>query len=208
MPRRETACDAGRQCPTLARLRAVRRRRRRQGDEHHHGLRAHARQPAEGHGAGPAHRAHRGRRGAHLRHGQPVQAGRHLFERGPALCAGGHRLGAVVPRGDRRPDPGGRHQRGRRHRELDGRGHQLQRARPGDAALLHLLLDVRLPARGRRDLGRGRPARRAASCSAPPRAAPRWAARACSTRTAPATWSRRPFPTARPTTRPSRARWR
>ncbi len=45
--------------------------------------------------AGPAHRAHRGRRGAHLRHGQPVQAGRHLFQRGPALRAGGHRLGAV-----------------------------------------------------------------------------------------------------------------
>ena len=108
--------------------------------------------------ARPAHRAHRGRRGAHLRHGQPVQAGRHLFERGPALCAGRHRLGAQLPRGHRRPDPRRRHQRSRRHRELDRRGHQLQRARPGDAALLHLLLDVRLPARGRPDLGRGRPA--------------------------------------------------
>jgi pyruvate dehydrogenase E1 component len=48
---------------------------------------------------------------------------------------------------------------------------------------------------------------RAASCSAPPRAAPRWAARACSTRTAAATWWRPPSPTARPTTRPTRARW-
>ena len=46
--------------------------------------------------AGSAHRADRRRRGAHLRHGQPVQAGRHLFQRGPALRAGGHRLGAVA----------------------------------------------------------------------------------------------------------------
>jgi pyruvate dehydrogenase E1 component len=49
---------------------------------------------------------------------------------------------------------------------------------------------------------------RAASCWAPPRAAPRWAAKACSTRTAAATWWPRPSPTARPTTRPSPARWR
>ena len=35
----------------------------------------------------------------------------------------------------------------------------VQRARPADAAVLHLLLDVRLPARRRPDLGRGRPAR-------------------------------------------------
>ncbi len=45
------------------------------------------------------HRAYRGRRGAHLWHGQPVQAGGHLQQRGPALCARGHRLGAELPRG-------------------------------------------------------------------------------------------------------------
>ena len=140
-------------------LRAVRPRRCRQGDEHHHGLRAHAGRPAEGRAARPAHRAHRGRRGTHLRHGQPVQAGGHLQQRGPALRAGGHRLRAQLPGGAGRPDPGRRHQRGRRHRQLDGRRHQLQRARPGHAAVLHLLLDVRLPARGRCHLGRRRPAR-------------------------------------------------
>ena len=76
---------------------------------------------------------------------------------GQRLCAGGHRVGAVVSRSHRRADPRGRHQRGRRDRELDRGRDQLQRARSRDAAVLHLLLDVRLPARGRPDLGRGRP---------------------------------------------------
>ena len=35
---------------------------------------------------------------AHLWHGQSVQAGGHLLKRWPALCAGGHRIGAVPPR--------------------------------------------------------------------------------------------------------------
>ncbi len=111
------------------------------------------------HHAGPAHRTHRGRRGAHLWHGQPVQAGGHLQQRGPALRARRHRIGAELPRGAGRPDSGRRHQRGRCHRQLDGRGHQLQRARPGHAAVLHLLLHVWLPAGGRRHLGGCRPAR-------------------------------------------------
>ncbi len=78
--------------PALARLRRLRDPGRRQGDEHDDGLRAHADQPAEGQAARPARRADRRRRGAHLRHGQPVQAGRHLFERRPDLRARGHRL--------------------------------------------------------------------------------------------------------------------
>jgi pyruvate dehydrogenase E1 component len=107
-----------------------------------------------------------------------------------------------------RADPGRRHQRSRRHRQLDGRGHQLQRARPGHAAVLHLLLDVRLPARGRRHLGRRRPAR--ARLPAGRHLGPHHAGRrrACSTRTAAATWWPPPSPTAAPTTRPSRASWR
>ena len=60
----------------------------------------------------------------------------------------------------------------------------VQRARPADAAVLHLLLDVRLPARRRPDLGRRRPARARLPVRRHRRAAPRWAARACSTRTA------------------------
>ena len=77
---------------------------------------------------------------------------------GPALRAGRHRLGAVVPGSAGRPDPGGGHQRSRRDRQLDRGRDQLQRARLSDGAVLHLLLDVRLPAGGRRDLGCGRPA--------------------------------------------------
>ena len=56
---------------------------------------------------------------------------------------------------------------------VDRRGDQLQRARRADAAVLHLLLDVRLPARRRPDLGGGATRARAASCSAPPPAARR-----------------------------------
>ena len=114
MPRaRRRRADACR-CRRLARYAQLRAAGRRQGDEHDDGLRAPARRAAEGPGARPARRADRRRRGAHLRHGQPVQAGRHLFQRRPALRAGGHRLGAQLPRSDRRPDPRRRHQRGRR----------------------------------------------------------------------------------------------
>ena len=56
--------------------------------------------------------------------------------------------------------------------------------RRADDPVLHLLLDVRLPARRRPRLGRGRHAARAASCSAAPPGARRSTARACSTRTA------------------------
>ncbi len=48
------------------------------------------------------------------------------------------------------------------HGQLDRRSHQLQRARPGDAALLYLLLDVRLSARRRRRSGRRPTSARAA----------------------------------------------
>ena len=51
-------------------------------------------------------------------------------------------------------------------------------------SVLHLLLDVRLPADRRPDLGRRPTCAPAASCSAAPPAAPRSTARACSTRTA------------------------
>ena len=61
--------------------------------------------------------------------------------------------------------------------------------------VLHLLLDVRLPADRRPDLGRRRHARPRASCWAAPPAAPRWPAKACSTRTATATCSPWPIPT-------------
>ena len=72
-----------------------------------------------------------------------------------------------------RPDPAGRHQRGRRHVRLDGGGDVVLDARRADDPVLHLLLDVRLPARRRSRVGRRRHALRAASCSAARRAARR-----------------------------------
>ena len=48
-----------------------------------------------------AHRADHPRRGAHVRHGPPVQGGRHLRRQRPALRAGRLRARALVPRGDR-----------------------------------------------------------------------------------------------------------
>ena len=163
---------------------------------------------AQGPDAGPAHRADRRRRGAHLRHGQPVQAGRHLLAasasatspRTSARCSATARRidGQILEEGISEAGAIG---------QLDRGGHQLQRARPGDAAVLHLLLDVRLPARRRPDLGRGRPARARLPARRHRRAAPRSAARACSTRTAAATWWPRRSRTAAPTTRPSPASW-
>ena len=55
-----------------------------------------------------------------------------------------------------RPGPAGRHQRGRRDVRLDGGGDQLFDARRADDPVLHLLFDVRLPARRRSGLGRRR----------------------------------------------------
>jgi pyruvate dehydrogenase E1 component len=55
-----------------------------------------------------------------------------------------------------RPDPAGRHQRSRRHEQLDRRGHVVLDEQPHHGAVLHLLLDVRLPAHRRPGLGGGR----------------------------------------------------
>ena len=54
-----------------------------------------------------------------------------------------------------RPGAGGRHHRGRRVLLVDGLRHQLQHQRPAADAVLHLLLDVRLPAHRRQRLAGG-----------------------------------------------------
>ena len=64
------------------------------------------------------------------------------------------------------------------------RRQRLRVARRQHDPVLHLLLDVRIPARRRPDLGGRRHRAPAASCSAAPPAARRWQARGCSTRTA------------------------
>ena len=104
----------------------------------------------------PLRRADRARRGPHLRHGSPLPPVRHLLPRRPALRAGRFRQRALLSRGGRRADPGRRHQRGR----VDGFVHcrrefAFQPRREHDP-VLHLLLDVRLPADRRPDLGRRR----------------------------------------------------
>ena len=73
-------------------------------------------------------------------------------------------------------------------------GTRLRDARHQHDPVLHLLLDVRLPARRRPDLGRRRHAHARASCSAAPPAARRSPAKACSTRTATATLLALPVP--------------
>ena len=139
---------------------------------------------------GPRVRADRARRSAHLRHGRHVPPARHLLAARPAVQAGGRRPADVLPRGART----GRCWRkastkAARSRQLDRRGHHLQHERPADDAVLHLLLDVRLPAHRRPAPGRPATCARAASCSAAPPAAPRSTAKACSTKTATATCS-------------------
>ena len=120
-----------------------------------------------------AHRADRPRRIAHVRHGRHVPPARHLEPAGPALHAGGRRPADVLQGDQERPDPAGRDQRGRRHVRLDRGGDVVFDARRADDPVLHLLLDVRLPARRRSRVGGGRHALRAASCWAAPPAARR-----------------------------------
>ncbi len=69
---------------------------------------------------GKLDRAHHPRRGPHLRHGVDHPAGRHLRQPGTALQAARSGHAALLPRGEERPDPGGRHHRSR----LDGIVHR------------------------------------------------------------------------------------
>ena len=79
----------------------------------HDGLRTAAVAPDARQEYRPLHRADRARRGPHLRHGGPLPPVRHLLARRPALRAGRFRHRALLPRGQRRADSGGRHHRGR-----------------------------------------------------------------------------------------------
>ena len=103
-----------------------------------------------------ADRADRARRVAHVRDGGPVPPGRDLLAGRPALPAAGFRAADVLQGGSARPDPRGGHHRGRLGLVVRRRRHLLLDARDVDGAVLHLLLDVRLPAGRRPDLGRRR----------------------------------------------------
>ncbi len=80
-------------------------------------------------------------------------------------------------------DSGGGDHRGWLHGQLHCRRQLIRHTGRARGALLHLLLDVRLPAGGRSDLGGGGHPGRAASSSERPPARPRSRARGCSTRT-------------------------
>jgi transketolase N-terminal domain/subunit len=138
-------------------IRSLRAGGGRQGNVDDHGCRPASRQSVEGQDARSLRRAHRGRRGPHVRDGEPVSPGRHLFAARPTLRARGCAFDARLSRGARRAAPRGGHHRGRRAVLVDRRCDFVQRAWPRDAAVLHLLLDVRLPAGGRSHLGGRRP---------------------------------------------------
>ena len=153
-------------------------------------------------------RAHRARRGAHVRHGVAVPPVRHLLPRRPALRAGGQVHAPLLPRGHGRADPGRGDHRGGLHGVVHRRRHLLRHPWHRHAAVLHLLLDVRLPAGGRPHLGRGRPAHPRFPAGRHRPAARRSTARASSMRTATATCWRAWCRTFRPTIRPTPSSWR
>ena len=103
-----------------------------------------------------ARRPDRARRVPHVRHGGDVPAVRDLQPGRPAVPARGRRPAHVLQGGQAGPGAPGGHQRARRVLLLDRRGHVVLQPRRADDPVLHLLLDVRVPAgRGPR-LGRGR----------------------------------------------------
>ena len=181
---------------------------RRPHDQHHDGVRAHPQHAAARQEDRQARGADRARRIAHLRHGGHVPPVRHLQPGGPALPAAGCRPADVLQGGQERPDPAGGDQRGRCDGVLDRRGHVLQHQRRADDPVLHLLLDVRLPAHRRPRLGRRRHAR--ARLPGRRHLRPHHAQRrGAAARGRPQPHPRRPpSPTASPTTRPSPTRWR
>ena len=172
------------------------------------GVRAAAVEAAARQGDRRAGRADRAGRGAHVRHGVAVPRGRHLLARRPEVRAGRHGHPPLLQGGAGRPDPRGRDHRGGLALVVHRRRHGLRQPRRQHDPVLHLLLDVRVPARRRPDLGRRRladarlPARRhrrpddarRRGPAAPGRQQPRVLA----------VLSR----TASPTTRPSPTSWR
>ena len=100
-----------------------------------------------------ADRADRAGRRPHLRPGIGDPAGRHLRSGGPEVSAARHGHAAVLPRGAGRADSGRRHYRGRLDGVVYRRGHGVRELQGADDSLLHVLLDVRIPAHRRHGVG-------------------------------------------------------
>ena len=196
--------------PPLESYAGFRAARRRQGDVDDDGLRAAAQRPAEGQDPRAAHRAR----------SSPTRRAPSAWRTCSARSASTRRSGQlyepedagsmlVLSRGARRADCW------RKASPRPARSSSWIAAATAysvhglaDAAVLYLLLDVRLPARRRSDLGGGRSARARLPDRRDGRAHHARRRRACSIRTAPATSSPRPCRTAAPTIPPSPTRSR
>ena len=183
--RRGAAMPRALPVPPLDGVRRLRAAGRGQGDEHDDGLRAPARRPAEGPGA----RARAWCRSSPTRRAPsawPTCSSRSASTRRVGQRYEPEDIGSMLSYREARTGRFSRKASARPARSSSwvAAATSRTRARHADAAVLHLLLDVRLPARRRPDLGRRRPALARLPARRHGRAAPRSAAKACSTRTA------------------------
>ncbi|KAJ1681670.1 hypothetical protein LUZ63_023113 [Rhynchospora breviuscula] len=125
------------------------------GDRHDYGVRPPAQGSAAGQGLRPPHRADHPRRGAHVRYGRVLPHGEDLQPQGSALHLRRPRAAAGVQGESAGPDHPRRHQRGGCPRGVHRGRHRVRHARPAADPGLRVLLDVRLPAHGRRPVGGG-----------------------------------------------------
>ena len=137
----------------------VRRRQRQAGSLDDDGVRAADAQPDALGRVRKAYRPHRAGRGAHLRDGGALPRVQDLQRARAGLHPGRRQIIIILRRGGGRPDSRGGHLRGGSDELLYGSRHDLCQLRRTDRPVLHLLLDVRLPARRRRHLVRCRLAR-------------------------------------------------
>ena len=143
------------------------------GGGHHDGVRP----AAQGADEGPDHRGavradHPGR-GQDVRHGLAVPDGEDLLPARADLRGGGPQPAAVLQGVREGPDPARGHQRVRRDGLGDRRGHLVRHARHAHDPGVRVLLDVRLAADRRRDVGCSATSSGGASCSARPPGGPR-----------------------------------
>ena len=147
--------------PQAARRRALRRAQAGLGQEqvrHHDGRRPAAARLDEGPGDRRPPGPDRPRRVPHVRHGLDVPEREGLQPGRPAVRVGRPQDAAVLQGVGAGPDAPRGHLRGGRDGVGHGRRVGVLHARRAHDPVLHLLLDVRLPAHGRLDLGDGRPA--------------------------------------------------
>ena len=128
------------------------------GGRHHDGVRAYLERPHEGPGHRRPVRADHPGRGAHVRHGLAVPDREDLLADGPDLRGGRPQPDPVLQGIRTRPDPPRGHQRGRRDGLRDRGGHVVRHPRDVHDPGVRVLLDVRLAADRRPDVGARRPA--------------------------------------------------